>query len=222
MEKFYPQSLDEKSCEYFISHINSQDRVYEKIKLKAEKLNIKNISLSPFDAAVVGILTSALKPLKAIEIGCFLGYSAITIARNMPDDGRLYTIEKDDTYADSATEIIREEKLDEKITVINDDAENYLSKLSKISKFELCFIDADKDKYPFYLKWALKNIKSGGMIIAHNVFLKGKLFYDGEDKEQNKKSRGMKEFLYIFFNNDSFSSRAIIPTQDGLAVGILK
>ncbi len=220
--KFYPEKLDEKIIEYFSSHIILEDKFYSKIQLQAEKLGIKNISITPFDASVIAMITSAVKPLKAIEIGCFLGYSALTIAKHMPDGGRIYTIEKNDTYAQLAIDIIKEERFSEKITVINDDAEIYLSKLSKISKFELCFIDADKEKYPTYLKWALKNLKSGGIIIAHNIFLKGKLFYDGDDKEQNRKSRGMREFLYIFFNDESLISRSLIPTPDGLAVGVLK
>lgn len=222
MEKFFPDKLEEKTVEYFISHIAGQDTLFEKIKNKALELNMKNISVSPFDAAVISTITMLAKPKRAVEIGCFLGYSAIKIATSMPDDGKLYTIEKNDISAQAAMDIIKEEGLSNKIIVINKQAQEALAKLSKISKFDMCLIDADKEEYPFYLKWALKNLKSNGVIIAHNPFLKGKLFYDGDDKEQNKKSRAMREFLYDFFSDENLISRAVIPTPDGLVVGIVK
>lgn len=221
MEKFYPQGLDEKTIEYFIKHSINDDPLYNIILKKVSELNLKNISISPFEANIIATITQMIKPKKVVEIGCFLGYSAITIAKNMADDGRVYTIEKNDQHAQIAMDIIKEEGLSNKITVINENAIEYLSKLSKIAPFDICFIDADKENYPFYFKWSVKNIRTNGVIIAHNVFLKGKLFYEGDDKEQNKKSRGMREFLYNFFSDDKIISRSIIPTNDGIAIGVI-
>lgn len=221
MERFYPQGLDEKTIEYFIKHSTTDELLYNKIVKKASELNIKNLSISPFEANIIATITKIVKPRKAVEIGCFLGYSSITIAKSMPDDGKLYAIEKEEKYAQAAIEIIDEEGLSNKIIIINDDATGYLSKLTKISPFDICFIDADKENYPFYFKWAVKNVKSGGVIIAHNVFLKGKLFYEGDDKEQNKKSRGMREFLYNFYRDENIISRSIIPSKDGIALAVV-
>ncbi|MCX7905184.1 MAG: O-methyltransferase [Elusimicrobiales bacterium] len=222
MEKFYPEKLDEKTIEYFNKHITDGNNIKEIITKKINELGIKNISITEIDSNLISLITLINKPKKVLEIGCFLGYSAITIAKNMPEDGRIYAIEKNDQYTQIALDIIKEIGFSNKITVINEDAIDYLPKLSKISPFDMCFIDADKENYPTYFKWSIKNIKSGGVIIAHNVFLKGKLFYDGDDKEQNKKSRGMREFLYNFFTEEKIMHRSIIPTPDGLAIAILK
>lgn len=219
---FYPKDLDDKTLSYFASHINANDNIKEIISRKAEELNVKDISITKFDANIISLLVSIHKPKKAVEIGCFLGYSAITIAKAMQEEARLYTIEKNGEYVQIAMDMIHKLSLSKTITVINEDATTYLHKLSKFAPFDMCFIDADKENYPLYLKWALKNLKSNGLIIAHNVFLKGKLFYDGEDKEQNKKSRGMREFLYNFFSDEKIKERSIIPTPDGLAVAIVK
>ena len=222
MEKFYPEDLDSQTIQYFIKHSIYDETLREKIAKKSSELNLEDISIPSFDANIISTITKMTKPKKVVEIGSFLGYSAITIAKNMPDDGRIYTIEKDGRIAQIAIDIIREEGVSSRITLVNEDALEYLPKLSKFAPFDMCFIDADEENYPFYFKWSIKNIKSGGVLVAHNVFLKGKLFYEGDDRQQNRKSRGMREFLYNFFTDEKISSRCIIPTYHGIAVGVVE
>jgi caffeoyl-CoA O-methyltransferase len=220
--KIIPENIEEKTKEYLINHIASDDSYTKMVLDEMEKNGIRKINITPFEANIITTLISMIKPKRGVEIGTLCGYSAIWIERALSNDGKLYTIEKDTKHAEIAIKIINELGLNKKITVINSDANEALQKLSKFSPFDFCFIDANKDGYPSYIRWALKNIRSGGLIIAHNPFMKGKLFYDGDDKEQNQKSRGMREFLHILFTEERISQKMIIPSSDGIAVGVVK
>lgn len=218
--KLYPENIEPKTLQYISKYTAYDDEYTKKVIEEMEKNGIRRINITPFEGNIISTLIAMINPKKGVEIGTLCGYSAMWISKALGEDSKLYTIEKDGKHADIASKIIHELGLERKISIMNDDAQNALNKLSKFSPFDFCFIDADKENYPFYIKWALKNLRSGGLILAHNTFLKNKLFYDGDDKEQNKKSRGMREFLHILFNDENISFRTIIPTAEGIAVGI--
>ena len=220
--KIITNYIEKKTEEYLISHLASDDSYTARVLEEMQKNGIKNINITPFEGNIIATLISMIKPKRGVEIGTLCGYSSVWISKVLDDDAKLYTIEKDPKHAEIATKLINELALDKKITIINSDAKDALTKLSKFSPFDFCFIDADKDEYPSYIRWALKNLRSGGLIIAHNPFMKGKLFYDGDDKEQNQKSRGMREFLHILFTDERIIQRMIIPTSEGIAVGVVR
>lgn len=217
-----PQNIDTKTLEYIITHTANNDDYLKKVLDEMEKNNIRKINITPFEGNIISMLIAMIKPNRGVEIGTLCGYSSVWISKALDDKSKLYTIEREPKHAEIASKIFIDLGLDKKIIIMNTDAKDALSKLTKTAKFDFCFMDASKDEYPFYIKWAIKNIRSGGIILAHNPMMKGNLFYDGNDKEQHKKSRGMREFLHILFTDESFSHRAIIPTSDGIAVGIIK
>jgi predicted O-methyltransferase YrrM len=220
--KIIPTNIEPKTAEYIINHTASDDDYLKKIINEMEKNGIRKINITPFEGNIISTILSAIKPKRGVEIGTLCGYSSLWISKALDENGKLYTIEKEPKHAEIALKMISELGVEKKIIVMNSDAKEALTKLSKFSPFDFCFIDANKDDYPYYIKWALKNLRSGGLIIAHNPLMKGNLFYEGEDKEQNAKSRGMREFLHILFTDDKISQRAIIPTSDGIAVGVVK
>lgn len=215
-------NLEPKTLDYILSHIAVEDDYLKKVVFEMERNGIRKINITPFEGNIISTLISMIKPKRGVEIGTLCGYSSVWISKALGDDSKLYTIEKDPKHAEIAIKLFNELSLDKKIVVMNSKASEALNKLSKFSPFDFCFIDANKDECPKYIKWAIKNLRSGGLIIAHNAFMKGKLFYDGDDKEQNQKSRGMREFLHILFTDDRITQRMIIPTQDGISVGVIK
>lgn len=217
-----PENIEPKTIDYIVKYVSMDDNYLKKVIEEMEKSSIRKINITPFEGNIIYTLISSIKPKRGVEIGTLCGYSSIWIAKALYDGAKLYTIEREPKYAEIALKIFTEIGFDKKITLINEEAKDALNKLTKFAPFDFCFIDADKENYPFYLRWAIKNLSDGGLIIAHNPFLKGKLFYEGDDKEQNKKSRGMREFLHILFTDLNISSRAIIPTSDGLAIGVVK
>jgi predicted O-methyltransferase YrrM len=217
-----PEKIDTKTFEYIVKHTANDDDYLKKVLDEMEKNNIRKINITPYDGNIISTLISMIRPKRGVEVGTLCGYSSLWISKAMDDSSKLYTIEKEPQHAEIASKIFAELGLERKIILMNSEAKEALTKLSKTGQFDFCFIDANKDDYPFYIKWAIKNLKSGGLLLAHNPLMKGNLFYDGDDKEQNRKSRGMREFLHILFTDESFAHRAIIPTSDGIALGIMK
>ncbi|PIS46705.1 MAG: hypothetical protein COT17_07265 [Elusimicrobia bacterium CG08_land_8_20_14_0_20_51_18] len=219
---FFPSSIGEKAGEYFGRVLGEEDSYRKKILERMREKGVRMINITPFEGNIISTYVRALNPRKGVEIGTLCGYSAMWLLRAMDENSRLYTIEKDPLHYNLASQVFEENGLSKRVIMIQDEALDALEKLSKLAPFDFCLIDADKDAYPDYLKWCLKNLRSGGLMIAHNPFLKGELFYEGEDRKQNKKSRGMREFLHLLFKDENFSSYCVIPSKDGLAVGVRK
>jgi caffeoyl-CoA O-methyltransferase len=96
------------------------------------------------------------------------------------------------------------------------DAHDILSKLSNQAPFDMVFIDADKDSYPFYLDWAIQNVRIGGLIAAHNAFRNGKVV-----APDNEADNGMNAFNKRIAEHPQLSSY-LIGVGDGMVVAIRK
>ena len=155
-----------------------------------------------------------------MEIGSLYGYSAHWLARGLPEGARLYSLEKDPLCVNAAKDGLEVSGLTRKVTVMEGPAADSLKTLSKLAPFDLCFIDADAENYPVYLRWAAANLRPGGLVLADNAFLKGKVCAEGGDAPDNAAARAMREFFHVLFDSDRFVSASVIPTGVGLAVGI--
>ena len=157
---------------------------------------------------------------KAVEIGTLYGYSAHWLARGMPEGGRLYTLELAPACVSAAKDAVEASGLSRKITVMEGPALDGLKTLSKLAPFDLCYIDADMENYPAYLRWAAANLRPGGLAAAGRVFFKGKICGEGGVPAETAGARAMREFFHVLFDSDRFISSSVIPTPEGLALGI--
>jgi len=182
--------------------------------------NIGEPRISAAEGRILETLVRAIGAKKAVEIGSLAGYSGHWIARGMPEGGRLYTLEKDPSYVSAAKECFENSNLSRKVTVLEGTALENLKTLSKLAPFDFCFIDADEENYPAYLRWAALNLRAGGMAVASGAFLEGKVCLEGGEPADNARARAMREFFHVLFDGDRFVSAAVIPTGEGLAIGI--
>ncbi|MEJ7752216.1 MAG: O-methyltransferase [Candidatus Limnocylindrales bacterium] len=106
-----------------------------------------------------------------LEVGTLGGYSTIWLARALPPDGRLVTLELDPTHAEVASANIARAGLVARVEVRVGPASESLSRLTQegVEPFDMVFIDADKEGYPDYLDWALRLTRPGSLIVADNV-----------------------------------------------------
>lgn len=161
---------------------------------------------------------------KWIEIGTLTGFSGYCLSQSLPRGSELYTFELSDDYADRAQMNFNKFKSEDvKIEIVRGDAELLLSTIVTKGPFDGIFIDGNKGAYKKYLDWGSQNIKSGGLIIADNVFLGGAIFEGPSEKTRWSKTviENMQEFLGTLFDPQKYSS-SLIPTVEGLAVGIKK
>ena len=200
-----------------------EDQHHARVLAEMRAQGLPPINIGPMEGRLLEFLVRSCGAKKAVEIGTLGGYSAMWIARALPPHGRLYTLEAEPKHAAVAEASLAEAGLSRIVSVMVGDAAESLKKLEKLGPFDFCFIDADKTGYPKYLRWAAKNLRSGGIVAADNAFLFGKVHLKPEDAGDDAAAvRAMRDFLHHLADESEFVSCAMIPTGEGLAVGIKK
>lgn len=136
---------------------------------RAAAAGLRSIQVSPEIGRLLGILVQAVGGRRVLEIGTLGGYSAIHLARALPTDGHLISLEIDERHARVARENLSDAGLSERAEVRVGAALDLLPALSAVAPFDLAFIDADKESYPAYLDWCLRLVRQGGVIVVDNV-----------------------------------------------------
>jgi len=131
------------------------------------------IQISPLQGRLLQILAISCGARRILEIGALAGYSSIWLARALPADGRLVSLEVSEKHAAVARASLERAGLADRAEVRVGPAAELLPALEAESPFDLVFIDADKPGYPTYLDWALKLTHPGGLIVADNCIRGG-------------------------------------------------
>jgi caffeoyl-CoA O-methyltransferase len=184
----------------------------------ARAAGLPQIQVGPNDGRIVEILLRLVGARKVVEIGTLAGYSAQWIARALPADGRLWTIERDPKHAEVARGALARAGLADRVTVLNGPAREQLATIESEGPFDAVFIDADKEGYPDYARWALRTLRPGGLVIGDNVYLFGYLAGREPDERTNAEAiRAMREFHELLAAE---CDGVVLPTPDGLSVAI--
>lgn len=154
-----------------------------------------------------------------VEIGTLAGYSAIWMARALPEDGRLITINKDPMHIKLAKQFISHSEVADRITMLEGDAHKVLPTLNSRAPFDMVFIDADKISYNDYLDWAEENVRTGGLIIADNTLLFGMAAKDEPGDVAPTTWENMRRFNERLADSSRYFS-IMIPTEEGLTVAV--
>ena len=171
------------------------------------------ISISQCHFLHLIIKTSNIK--KILEIGTFTGLSALTMSLAMPNDGKLITLDKNKETNKVANDFFKRAKQENKIEIINNKALDNLNEFkNKNYKFDLVFIDADKENYINYYDISLDLINSNGLIVIDNVLWHGEVI---DEKKIDNLTESIRKFN-IYIKNDKRTENLIIPVGDGLSV----
>ena len=155
------------------------------------------------------------KPKRLLEIGTAVGYSAICFTEFLDEDGCIDTIEREHERVEEAKENIKRAEVDGKINIYEGDAVEILPTLDY--KYDVVFIDAAKGKYPFFLKEALRMLKSDGIIFADNILYKGYVLSDYNKHKQRTAVRNLREYIKEATENENLDTE-ILEVGDGLAI----
>jgi caffeoyl-CoA O-methyltransferase len=197
--------------------------------LKAEKSlaeeGMPQIAVSPNQGRFLQMLALSCKAKRILELGTLAGYSTIWLARALPENGKLITIEFEPKHAEVAERNIISAELESKVEIVTGKAIDVLLKMidNNTEPFDMIFIDADKPPYTEYFQLALKLSHSGTMIIADNVVRNGDVLNENSTDE---KVLGVQRFNK-FLSERKEVEATIIQTvgakeYDGMAIAVVK
>ena len=158
------------------------------------------------------------QPLKILEIGTAVGYSASCFVKYAPNV-IVDTIELDEVRANEAIENVKKIGVDENINIMIGNAVEILPTLS--GEYDLVFIDAAKSKYSIFLEEGIRLIKNGGLILADNVLYKGYVMSDYNKHKQRTAVRHLREYIKEVTENPNLETE-ILEIGDGLAITRVK
>jgi caffeoyl-CoA O-methyltransferase len=194
------------------------DPALEDALRRSREAGLPEIQVSPNEGVLLRLLTEIAGARRILEIGTLGGYSTIHLARALPEDGSLVSLEVDERYAEVARENIREAGIGERVEVRVGDARELLARMVEEGEgpFDLVFIDADKESYPEYLEWALRLSQPGSLILGDNA-IRGGSVLDPKDES----ARAIQEFNEALAKNPRLSA-LILPLirerVDGLTI----
>ena len=177
--------------------------------------DIKRMQISISQCHFLHLIVKISNTKKILEIGTFTGLSGLTMSLSLPSDGKLVTLDKNTERNKIASNFFKKAKQESKIKTIIGPALESLSNLKKKEqKFDLIFIDADKENYKNYYNQSLDLIEKNGLIIVDNVLWHGEVV---DVKKQDKLTTIIREFN-SYINKDKRTENIIIPVGDGLTV----
>lgn len=156
----------------YVTHLFAEeDEALSQTRAEIAREGMPIIHVSPAQGKLLYIIARMTSPRRILELGTLGGYSAIWLARALPEDGKLITLELDQHHADVSKRNIERAGLGSKVEVRVGPAADTLRAMQRDGEaaFDLAFIDADKDGYPEYLDLCVPMVRSGGLILADNT-----------------------------------------------------
>ena len=169
-----PSTLDHDGLDRYVRHLFApEDDRLRAIRARASEAELPRIQLPPTTARAIQILLRAAGARRVLEVGTLAGYSAVWIARGLPPDGYLLTLEIDPDRAAAARTSVEESDVADKVDVRVGDALHLLAALDPDPPFDAFFLDADKERYCDYPEQAARLVRRGGLFMADNAFWRG-------------------------------------------------
>jgi caffeoyl-CoA O-methyltransferase len=166
----------------------------------------------PLQGKFLEILSRVMRPRRILEIGTFMGYSALCLAAGLAEDGRLHTIELRDEDADLAEGNFRQANWLDRIILHRGNALAIIPTLDEV--WDLVFIDADKVGYIEYYKLVMPRLRRGGLVLADNVLFHGQVL---QPEVEGKSARAIQAFNELVAADKSVE-KVMLTVRDGLFV----
>jgi predicted O-methyltransferase YrrM len=209
--------VTEQHFEYITARTTPEDRLLAELKAEARAAGIPAIWISPAQASLMQILLRAAGARTVVEVGTLAGYSAIAMARALPPDGHVHTIELEPAHADFAERWVARSDVAGRVTVHRGPGAEVLPRLPLLpGAADAIFLDADKGGYPVYLEHGLRLVRPGGLILVDNAFAFGQLFDVAPTDREVGAVRAFNETMAA----EARVQSVIVPIGDGLWVGV--
>jgi predicted O-methyltransferase YrrM len=219
-----PKKIWTEVDHYFTSALIRSDRALDATVNANREAELPAIDVTPLQGCFLDILVRATGAIRVLEIGTLGGYSTIWLARAVPDNGLVVTLELEPKHAAIAKKNIESAGLSHRVDLRMGPATNTLKALVQehAAPFDFIFIDADKASYPEYLQWSLKLSRPGTLIVADNVVRDGKVI-DPDNPDPN--IQGVRRFTELIAAEPRLSTTVLQTVgskgYDGFAISVV-
>jgi caffeoyl-CoA O-methyltransferase len=215
----------QRAIQEAITHLFAPEDEGLRHALSAAKTGgLPEIQISPLEGKLLQFLAVTCNARKILEIGSLAGYSGIWLARALPPDGKLITLEINPHHADIVRQSFAWAGVNERAEVRVGNALDLLPTLQDEAPFDLIFIDADKAPYPSYLQWALRLSRPGSIIVADNCVRGGEGLRPPEQL-QDEGNIGIATFNQQVASNPRLLSLALVIDDgfmDGFTIAVVR
>jgi len=206
--------VDEQLQRYVTELFAVEDPILAAIRARHAAAELPPIHISPDEGKLLHLLLLAIQASTVLEIGSLGGYSGVWLARALPAQGRLTTIEKDPRHARIARQAFAEAGLDARVRLIEGAALEILPTLTP--GFDAVFVDADKEPLAQYFEWSMRLLRPGGLLLCDNAFFHGAAI---DPQDRSGAAEGVRAFNRLAANDPRLVA-TIVPVRDGLVVGV--
>jgi caffeoyl-CoA O-methyltransferase len=199
---------------YVANHSENEPELLARLNKETHQKILQPRMLSGhFQGRVLSILSKLIRPKNILEIGTYTGYAALCLAEGLTEDGELDTIDNNEELVDFQKKYFDQSPWAHQMHQHLGNALDIIPTLNK--KFDLVFIDADKENYINYFNMIVPLMNKGGVILSDNVLWSGKVLE--EVKVNDKSTKILLEYNQLL-KNDPRVETVLLPIRDGLTV----
>ena len=207
--------LTSELAEYLVAHGTPPDPIQSALIARTAELGaVSGMQVSPEQGAFLTLVTRALGIRRAIEIGTFTGYSALCIARGLPEDGQLIACDVSDEWTSIGRPFWEQAGVADRIDLRIAPALDTIGALDTGEQFDLAFIDADKPNYANYFDGLLPHMRTNALLLVDNVLWGGNVIKPDADDENTKAIRAFNDKIAA----DDRVETVMLPISDGLTL----
>ena len=204
--------------EYIVSLFAPEDELLGALREEADRTGLPPTAISADAGRFLQVLLRSIGAKRVLEVGTLGGYSAIWMARALPPDGVIVTLEREERHATLARRYITRAGLASIVDVRQGRALDILPSLDG-QEFDLVYLDADRAPMATYYEWAMRLVRLGGTIVAHNVLLGGRVA-DNASRSDDEDLRAVRAFN-ARVAGDHRATSILVPAYDGFIVAVV-
>jgi predicted O-methyltransferase YrrM len=208
----------------FTQLLHTEDDVLVGTRQSIDEAGMPRIEVSAQHAKLLSLLAELRQATRILEIGTLAGYSTIALARGTGSDGRVVTLEYDPRHAEVARANLTRAGVADRVEVIVGAALDTLPMLAERGeRFDMFFIDADKENNVAYVQWAIELANPGAVIVVDNIARSGRVLDPAPDDRQARAVRDMFEMMGTHPRLDTAAIQTVgTKGWDGFAVALVR
>lgn len=212
-------SLDQELYDYMLKVSLREPDLLRRLRDETAMLPNRSMQIAPEQGQFMAMLVRLMNARRILEIGTFTGYSALCMALALPPDGRIVTCDISQEWTTTARRYWSEAAVEDRITLRLGPAMDTLEALlaaGEGERFDIAFIDADKENYGGYFEHALALVRPGGLILVDNVLWHGSVINPAKDDADTVTIRAFNTWV----RDDERVDLSLVPIGDGLTLAM--